>query len=720
MADDLAAIAATRHARPHDALGRFESGGRVRIVTWRPAAVAGRFAPDGPALEALQREPSGLFAWEGPAERAPGGRVIRWTYGDGSEVDAADPWLFPLELESEERRAFHTGDHTSVWRMLGAHHRERHGVAGTRFAVWAPHAQRVSVVGGFNHWDGRHHPMTRHDDGVWETFLPGVGPGDLYKFELTDANGALRMKADPFARYTEARPRTASIIVPETVFPWGDSEWMASRPRWDADAISFYEVHLGSWMRHADGSFLGYRELGERLAAYVHALGFTHVELLPVTEHPFDGSWGYQCTGWYAPTRRFGAPDDFRALVDILHRHGIGVVMDWVPGHFPRDDHGLARFDGTPLFEPADRRRADMPDWGTLAFDHGRPQVRSFLVSSALYWLREFHIDGLRVDAVASMLYLDYAREGGDWLPNAYGGNENLDAVAFLQQFNIATHGECPDTFTVAEESTSWPGVTRPTHLGGLGFSMKWNMGWMHDTLSYMRHDPVHRHYHHDNLTFGLLYAFSENFTLPLSHDEVVHLKGSLLGKMPGDDWQRFANLRLLYVWQFTYPGKKLLFMGGEFGQPDEWDHDTDLDWGCLDNERHAGVHRLVSDLAHCHRAEPALYRHDFSHDGFAWIDCHDATQSVISYRRMAEGREVVVALNFTPVPRHDYRIGLPRGGRWREAVNSDSQSYGGSGQGNYGAVDAEARTWMGLEHSVSLTLPPLAGVVLVPDAGDD
>ena len=717
MADDLAAIAATRHARPHDVLGRFEQGRRVRIVTWRPDAVSGRFAPRGPKLDPL--EPAGLFAWEGPASRAPKQRVIRWTYSDGSQIDAADPWLFPLELDREERRAFHGGHHTSAWRMLGAHRRERDGVSGTRFAVWAPHAQRVSVVGSFNYWDGRHHPLSRHDDGVWEAFVPGVGPGDLYKFELTDCNGELRMKADPFARYTEARPRTASIIVPETVFPWGDSEWMASRPDWQSDAISFYEVHLGSWMRHADGSFMGYRELGERLAAYVKPLGFTHVELLPITEHPFDGSWGYQCTGWYAPTRRFGAPDDFRALVDTLHRHGIGVVLDWVPGHFPRDEHGLARFDGTPLFEPADRRRADMPDWGTLGFDHGRPQVRSFLISSALYWLREFHIDGLRVDAVASMLYLDYARKGGDWLPNAYGGNENLDAVAFLQQFNIATHGECPGTFTVAEESTAWPGVTRPTYLGGLGFSMKWNMGWMHDTLSYLRHDPVHRHFHHDNLTFGLLYAFSENYTLPLSHDEVVHLKGSLLGKMPGDDWQRFANLRLLFVWQFTYPGKKLLFMGGEFGQPGEWDHDAQLDWSRLQEPRHAGAHRLVTDLAHYHRAEPALYRHDFSYDGFAWVDCHDASQSVISFRRMSEGREVVVVLNFTPVPRHDYRIGLPRGGLWREAVNSDSEHYGGSGQGNYGAVRAEAYRWMGLEHSAALTLPPLAGLVLVPDPGD-
>jgi len=717
LRDDYQAVSDARHGRPHDILGRHAQGDRERIATFHPDARAARFAPDGPPLEAT--DAPGVFTWSGAAGSIPQPWSIHWTLEDGTEFDAVDPWSFVPETAAEERRAFHEGRHTSAWRLLGAHPRERAGVAGVRFTVWAPNAYRVSVVGDFNHWNGRRHPLTRHDGGIWETFVPGAGPGDHYKFQIIDARHRQRTKSDPFARYTEARPRTASIVLPESVYPWSDSDWLDGRSDWQSGPLSFYEVHLGSWLRHWDGTFYGYRELAERLARYVTELGFTHVELLPITEHPLDASWGYQCTGWFAPTRRFGAPQDFRAFVDILHRHGIGVVLDWVPGHFPRDEHGLAQFDGTALFEPADWRRADMPDWGTLAFDHGRPEVRSFLVSSAMYWLREFHIDGLRVDAVASLLYLDYARGPGSWLPNAHGGRENLDAIAFLQQLNTTTHGECPGTFTVAEESTSWPGVTRPTYVGGLGFSMKWNMGWMHDSLTYMKHDPVHRHYHHDNLTFGLLYAFSENFVLPLSHDEVVHLKGSLLGKMPGDPWQRFANLRLLFVWQFTYPGKKLLFMGGEIANPGEWNHDVEPDWRLVDEPGHLGVRRIVSDLNACYRGYPALHACDFLQDGFHWIDCHDATQSVISYRRIdRHGNEVVVALNFTPVPRHDYRIGLPHGGQWREVVNSDSEYYGGSGQGNLGGVVASADSWMGLPYSAALTLPPLGGVVLAPAAG--
>ncbi|MDZ7828630.1 MAG: 1,4-alpha-glucan branching protein GlgB [Halofilum sp. (in: g-proteobacteria)] len=719
MADDHAAIAEARHARPHDLLGRHPDAGGERIVTFHPEATAARFAPDGPALKPAGT--AGVFEWRGPSGMIRQPWAIEWRLNDGTLRTETDPWAFVPETDAAERRAFHEGRHTSAWHLLGAHGRMRDGTSGVRFTAWAPGAQRVSVIGSFNDWRGNHHPLTRHDGGIWETFIPNAGPGDLYKFEILDAGGQLRTKTDPFARFTESRPQTASIVLPETVYPWGDSDWPRHRPDWQRDAVSFYEVHLGSWLRHWDGKFYGYHELGERLARHVTELGFTHVELLPITEHPLDASWGYQCTGWFAPTRRFGTPDDFRALVDTLHRHGIGVVLDWVPGHFPRDEHGLARFDGTALYEPADPRRAEMRDWGTLAFDHGRPEVRSFLVSSAMYWLREFHIDGLRVDAVASMIYLDFGREDGEWLPNVHGGHENLEAVAFLQQLNATTHGECPASFTVAEESTAWPGVTQPVDAGGLGFSMKWNMGWMHDSLTYLKRDPVHRRHHHDDLTFGITYAFSENYVLPLSHDEVVHMKGSLLTRMPGDEWQRFANLRLLFAWHFTYPGKKLLFMGGEIGNPREWDHDSEPDWRLVDHPHHLGVRRLVADLNACYRHHPALHALDFEAGGFAWIDCHDEARSVLSYRRRdGNGNESVIVLNFTPEPHHGYRIGLPHGGRWREVVNTDSRHYGGSGQGNLGGVVAEREPRGDLEHSAPLTLPPLAGVVLVPEKGHD
>lgn len=712
MDNGLEQLVQGRHARPHDLLGAQPGG----LRTWRPEAVHGTLVATGDTLQPL--DPRGLFGSDRPPPRTPW--TIRWTFADGSTSEEVDPWCFAPETEAEERAAFHDGRHTSAWLLLGAHLRHRDGVDGHRFAVWAPNARRVSVVGDFNDWDGHRHPMTRHDGGIWETFIPEVPPGSLYKFELIDARGQLRIKTDPFARSTEHRPLTASRILPETVYPWSDSAWMASRPRWQTDAISIYEVHPGSWIRTDEGGFVDYHTLARELAEYAGRLGFTHVELLPVMEHPFDGSWGYQCTGWFAPTRRFGEPDAFHAFVDILHRHGIGVVLDWVPGHFPRDDHGLADFDGTALYEYADPQRAHMPDWGTLAFDHGRPEVRSFLVSSAMYWLREFHVDGLRVDAVASMLYLDYAREDDEWTPNIHGGDENLEAIGFLQQLNTVTHGECPDTFTAAEESTAWPGVTRPTYVGGLGFSMKWNMGWMHDTLDYMKRDPVYRCHHQEHLTFGLVYAFSENYILPLSHDEVVHLKGSLLGRMPGDDWQRFANLRLLFAWQFTYPGKKLVFMGGEFGQPSEWDHDRPIDWHCLEQPAHAGVQALVRDLNQLYREQPALHARDFSHNGFAWIDCEDAMNSTIVYRRIGDGEddEAVIAINFTPVPRHAHRIGLARSGTWREALNTDSAHYGGSGMGNMGRIEAQAEPWMNLPCSAEIVLPPLAAIVLVPEAG--
>jgi 1,4-alpha-glucan branching enzyme len=710
----LRQLAAGHHGRPHDLLGRQPLATGERIVAWRPDAVAARFAPEGPALEPTGVE--GVFAWEGTGETIARPHAIEWHFPNGGYHTTVDFAAFPLEIEEAERRAFHAGHHTSAWRMLGAHARHREGVDGIRFAVWAPHARSVSVVGDFNGWDGRRHPLTRHEDGIWETFVPEAGIGDLYKFELLDADGVLRLKTDPYARATQTRPATASRIAPETVFPWADAAWLERRPHWQHDPLAIYEVHLGSWVRHPDNSFVGYRELGERLGAYVSALGFTHVELMPITEYPFDGSWGYQTTGWFAPTRRFGEPDDLRAFVDTLHRHGVGVVLDWVPGHFPRDEHGLAWFDGTPLYEYADPQRAHMADWGTLAFDHSRPEVRSFLISSALYWLHEFHIDGIRVDAVASLLYRDYGRSSGEWVPNHHGGRENLESVSFLQQLNVATHGECPDTFTVAEESTSWPGVSHPTEVGGLGFSMKWNMGWMHDTLDYMRREPIHRSYHHEHLTFGLSYSFSENFVLPLSHDEVVHEKRALLTKMPGDDWQQRANLRLLLLWQFTHPGRKLLFMGGEFGQPGEWAFEYGLDWHCLEDPRHAGLQRLTADAAQLYRATPALHGRDFRPDGFAWIHADDAQHSTLAFRRTSDTGEAVIALNFTPAVHETYPLGLPQAGTWREALNSDSDHYGGSGRGNLGRIQASTQPHGDHPASTTIVLPPLAGVVLVPE----
>ncbi len=714
--DEICLIAQGCHQRPQDVVGRGAAGEREHIRAWRPDAVAARFAPDGPVLQ--PSAVAGVFEWTGPAGEVRQPWSIEWRFGDGATHTEIDFAAFALELDAGERQAFHRGEHTSAWRMLGAHARCRDGIDGVRFAVWAPHAQRVSVVGEFNDWDGRRHPLTRHDGGIWEVFVPAAGVGDLYKFELLDAEGQLRLKVDPYARSTQTRPQTAARITPQTAYRWGDAEWMAARPDWRTAPMSTYEVHLGSWLRGDDGGFLGYRELGRRLAAHVEALGFTHVELMPVMEHPLDASWGYQCTGWFAPTRRFGDPDDFRAFVDTLHCHGIGVILDWVPGHFPRDEHGLTWFDGTALYEPDDPQRAAMPDWGTLAFDLGRPEVQSFLISSAMYWLHAFHIDGLRVDAVASVLYLDFGRAPGEWTPNRHGGRESLEAVAFLQQLNRTTHGECPDTFTVAEESTAWPGVTFPTDFGGLGFSMKWNMGWMHDTLDYLRHDPVYRRYHHEHLTFVPTYAFGENYVLPLSHDEVVHEKGSLITRMPGDDWQQRANLRLLLLWQFTFPGRKLLFMGGEFGQRAEWDHQRGIDWHMLEEPGHAGIQRLTGDLSQLYRDTAALHARDFMPEGFAWIGADDPEQSTLVFRRIGPNDEVVVALNFTPLVREAFVLPLPAPGSWRERINTDSVHYGGSGCGNLGRIVAGEPGCQGPQPSANIVLPPLAGLVLARDPG--
>ncbi len=612
------------------------------------------------------------------------------------------------------------GSHHRAWEKMGAHLAEVKGEKGTRFAVWAPNARRVSVVGDFNEWkEGAHSLSTRGDSGIWEGFIPHVKQGDLYKYAVeSQHNGYKVQKADPFGFACEIRPQTASVVWDLSGYDWQDAEWMAHRKEKNAlnSPVSIYEVHLGSWMRVAEeeNRWLTYRELAPKLAQYAAEMGFTHVELLPVTEHPFDGSWGYQTVGYYAPTSRFGTPQDFMFLVDTLHQHNIGVILDWVPAHFPTDEHGLGYFDGTHLYEHADPRQREHQDWGTYIFNYGRVEVSNFLISNALFWLEKYHIDGLRVDAVASMLYLDYSREEGGWIPNAYGGRENLEAIEFLKRFNAVVYQEFPDAMIFAEESTSWPMVSRPTYLGGLGFGYKWNMGWMHDTLTYMSKDPIHRRYHHNHLTFSLLYAFHENFVLPFSHDEVVHGKGSMMGKMSGDDWQKFANLRLLYGYMFTHPGKKLLFMGCEFGQWAEWNHDKSLDWHLLEYASHDGLRRWVRDLNTLMRGEPSLFELDSDPSGFQWIDCNDTEQSTLVFMRRARdsGEVSVCAFNFTPVPRHNYRVGVPFSGYWREMINSDAPLYGGSGQGNMGGVESVPVAAHGHFQSINITIPPLGMVV--------
>jgi len=711
-------IAEARHPDPFAFLGG-PHGEKRRVRAYLPGAKECAL-DEGPALERIPE--TDFFEGTLPAD-IPRPWRLRWTDADGGEHAQYDPYAFGPQLADFDLHLFGEGRHWHPQNFLGAHPATVDGVEGTLFAVWAPNAERVSVVGDFNGWDGRRHPMRfRGGSGAWELFLPGVTVGALYKFEIRTREGAVATRTDPYGRCFELRPDTAAVVASPDEYTWGDAGWMARRAEvdWQAEPMSIYEVHLGSWQRGEGGEMLDYRELAHRLVDYVTARGFTHIELMPVTEHPLDASWGYQTTGYFAPTRRHGNPDDFRYFVDHCHRHGVGVLLDWVPAHFPRDTWALAEFDGTALYEHEDPRRGEHRDWGTLIFNYGRNEVRCFLLGSALYWLEHFHVDGLRVDAVASMLYLNYSREDGDWLPNIHGGHENLEAIDFLRELNTVTHGEQPGTMVIAEESTSWPQVTRPTWLGGLGFSMKWNMGWMHDTLTYIGEDAIHRKYYHDHLTFGLLYAFTENFVLPFSHDEVVHGKRSLLYRMPGDEWQRFANLRLLYTLQYTYPGKKLQFMGCEFAQGEEWDDTRALDWYVLDYPLHQGVQRITDDLNQLYRQRPALHRRDFTEDGFEWIDCHDAEQSILSYLRKDEqGRMAVVILNFTPVAREGYRIGLPGGGVWRECLNSDAACYGGSDVGNGGAVVAEALPWMGRPHSAALTLPPLAALVLTPE-GDE
>jgi len=659
----------------------------------------------------------GLFEWHGA--QAPA-QPYRLQIDDGHVAhETYDPYSFPNPISEHDLYLFGEGRLYQAHRMLGAQPMTLLGVSGVNFAVWAPNAERVSVVGDFNRWDGRAHPMrSLGASGVWQLFIPDLAPGTLYKFEIRNRHsGNVFVKTDPYAQAYELRPSTAARVAAPQSYAWLDSSWLEKRKHadWLHTPCNIYEMHIGSWRRHPDGRFYTYRELAEHLVPYVKEMGYTHIELMPLSEHPLDESWGYQATGYFAPTSRFGTPDDLRAFIDACHLADIGVFLDWVPAHFPRDDWALARFDGTALYEHEDPRLGTHQEWGTLIFNYGRREVKNFLLASAHCWFEQFHFDGIRVDAVASMLYLDYARKHGEWLPNRFGGRENLEAVDFLRELNVMVHEQFPGALTMAEESTSWPMVSRPTYLGGLGFSMKWNMGWMNDTLSYFKQDPVYRRYHHQQLTFGQLYAYTENFVLPLSHDEVVHGKRSLLDKMPGDAWQKFANLRLLFTYQLTSPGKKLNFMGNEIAQGLEWGDGRELDWGLLTREVHRGVQNCQRDLNHLYRTLPALHELDFSGEGFRWIDCHDNDQSTLSFVRQArDGRFAVVALNFTPVPRTHYRLGVPSLGRYREIFNSDSEFYGGSNLGNGMAINADAESWMGYPASISLTLPPLAGVILV------
>ncbi len=717
VSQERARILAGGLHNPLQLLGSQPRGERVQLRALRPRA-ARLWVETLRGFQVMSRVgDSALFEWLGDCADLALHPQLREEAADGSCRVFVDPYSFPTRIAEADLRAFAEGRACHAHRFLGAHPEVIDGIAGTRFAVWAPNAERVSVVGDFNHWDGRVAPMqSRGDSGIWELFLPDIGAGTLYKYELRNRDsGAILVKADPYARRFETPPRTASMVMSDSAYDWHDADWLAARARWDwqHSPLAIYEVHLGSWRRAADGGLLNYRELAARLVPYVLELGFTHIELMPVSEHPFDGSWGYQVTGYFAPTSRFGSCEDFCYFVDQCHRAGIGVLLDWVPGHFPRDAHGLARFDGSALYEHEDPRLGEHREWGTLIFNYGRSEVKNFLLSSALFWLESCHIDGLRVDAVAAMLYLDYDRPAGEWLPNRHGGRENLEAIDFLRELNCLVHEHHPGALTMAEESTAWPMVSRPTYVGGLGFSMKWNMGWMNDTLAYMAEDPVHRRYHHDHLTFGLLYAFTENFILPLSHDEVVHGKRSLLDKMPGDAWQRFANLRLLYLYQYCLPGRKLLFMGGEFAQGGEWAHHRELDWGLLAHPYQQGVQRLVGDLNRCYRESPALHRHDFEAQGFEWLDCHDNSQSVLSFLRRSGSEFVVVVLNFTPVVRHGYRIGVPESGIYREVLNSDSTYYHGSDVSNGVHIASEPAPAMGRPHSLVLTLPPLAGLIL-------
>ncbi len=714
--DALNALLYADHGAPFEILGVHPADkGQFSVRAIRPYAESlTLITADGKRYPMTKLRNEGFFE---VTLSAPEGFRYRLeaAFADGAVDTYYDPYAFPPLLTDFDLHLFAEGNLLYAYQMLGAHLTEVDGVRGTRFAVWAPNARRVSVVGNFNHWDARRHAMRHRTSGVWELFIPELGEGEIYKYDIrSNFNGYQAQKSDPYSFQYELRPNTASVVADITRYTWNDAEWLAKRAEGSpfAKPMATYEVHLGSWRHKPDGTWLSYRELAHELVDYCVAMGYTHIELLPITEHPFDGSWGYQTTGYFAPTSRFGTPDDFKYFVDRCHQHNIGVILDWVPAHFPKDGYALSYFDGTHLYEHADSRKGEHPDWGTYIFNYGRNEVRSFLLSSALFWLKEYHIDGLRVDAVSSMLYLDFSRKAGEWLPNQYGSNENLEAISFMRYVNEVTHREAPGSLMIAEESTAWAMVSRPAYIGGLGFTFKWDMGWMHDTLAYMQKDAIYRRYHHNMITFSMLYAFSENFVLSLSHDEVVHGKGSLINKMSGDWWQKFASLRLLFGYQYTHPGKKLNFMGQEFGQWREWSEARSLDWHLVsDWEMHAKMQAWMRDLNHFYQAQPSLYEQDTDWNGFKWINPNDADQSVFSYIRFASDPEdfTVCVLNFTPVPRHNYRIGVPKAGTYTEVLNSDSLYYGGSNLGNMGAVQSDSLPMNDFPHSLSITVPPLA-----------
>lgn len=731
--DQIALLVEQRHENPFAILGPHEveaDGQKMLAIRAYLPHGSQAWVVDGPHGKERYRpmrriHPAGVFEVLCPAN-GNGRPHYQFCVADasGNKTIMHDPYRFPPLLTDYDLYLLNEGKHYRAYEKLGAQLRTVDGVDGVNFAVWAPNATSVSVIGDFNGWDGRRHPMRKHiPAGFWELFIPGLGEGTLYKYQIR-YHDRVWDKADPFGFATEVPPRTASKVVDLNRYKWHDAQWMARRAQtdWFRKPLLIYEVHLGSWRRPADepNRWMTYRELAHQLVEYVKEMGYTHIELLPISEHPLTASWGYQTTGYYAVTSRYGTPHDFMYFVDVCHQNGIGVIIDWVPAHFPKDGHGLARFDGTALYEHEDPRQGEHKDWGTLIFNYGRHEVRNFLIANALFWFDKYHVDGIRVDAVASMLYLDYSRPDGEWIPNEYGGRENLKAIAFLQELNEQVHLQFPGVLTIAEESTAWPNVSRPTYIGGLGFSMKWNMGWMNDTLRYMRHDPIHRKYHHDELTFSLIYAFHENFVLPLSHDEVVHGKGSLLGKMPGDLWQKFANLRLLLSYMWTHPGKKLLFMGGDFGQWNEWDYDRSLQWELLQWDTHRGVQKMVADLNRLVAREPALHELDFEGRGFEWIDCHNYEDSTLSYIRRAwdPNDYLVIACNFTPVPRFRHRLGVPEVCWYEEIFNSDSMYYGGSNLGNGPGVQAEPIPNHGRPASIQVILPPLATIILKPHRG--
>ncbi|MFT5367080.1 MAG: 1,4-alpha-glucan branching enzyme [Candidatus Latescibacterota bacterium] len=719
---DIDQILHGNHHDPFSVLGmhtvRLPQVQGIVIRAYFPGAENITATSDQTPVALVQYQQTGFFEAIVPHQQTHFLYQLEITYPHNHRITTPDPYTFPPILSDYDLHLFSESNHHHIFDKLGAHPVTFHGVQGVTFAVWAPNAKRVSVMGDFNHWNGTQYPMrNRGSIGVWEIFIPHLGPNTAYKYEIKTQSDGVITKSDPYAFYAEHRPKTASIVYDLTDEGWTDESWMQQRSTRTPhnQPMSIYEVHLGSWRRNPleNNRQLTYRELAHELVDYVLEMGYTHLELMPVMEHPLDQSWGYQVTGYYAPTSRFGTPDDFKYFVNHCHHNDIGVILDWVPAHYPKDAHGLAFFDGSALYEHADPRQGAHPDWGTLIFNYGRNEVRNFLIANAIFWAEKYHIDGLRVDAVASMLYLDYSREKGEWIPNQYGGRENLEAIDFMKQVNEVIHNRFPGILMIAEESTAWPGVSRPVYLGGLGYGFKWNMGWMNDMLSYIEREPIHRRHHHDSLTFGLVYAFHENFILVLSHDEVVHGKRSLLDKMPGDRWQKFANLRLFYTYMYGHPGKKLLFMGCEFGQWKEWNESDSLPWHLLEESDHAGLQRFVKDLNMLYRSEPALFDNDSDPKGFDWLDFNDSESSVISFQRRAEnGTTLLFICNFTPVPRDNYRIGVPDGGQYHEIINSDAEIYGGSNKGNLGGISTDSMASHGHPHSIQVTIPPLAAVV--------